>query len=1024
MPFPFRLICDLLQKLDDEIHSKKKQKTSSKSIIEEWFREYRELLDAPETDAAAILSTLIPEKRTDRVYGIQANRLESIVGRALCLGTARLKQLREWEIHGLNKDLADCVEEQLTKAPNPRQREEITVEHIDETLHHIAASCRFSSAAVQSSRAAGTQKATSSELDHFYARLSARDAKWFTRLILKNFASAVVDEYVVCKAYNPRLPQALAVRDDFAAAITLLKDGNQASGLEELIKVGVKVGRQPWLKARSINHCAEMIGRRQISCEQKIDGEYCQIHIDLGKPKLCEVQIFSKSGKDSTKDRENLHRAIRESLRLGQNGCLITKGCILEGELVVYSDKHKKIMPFHKIRKHVSRSGAFIGTHRDSQRHFYEHLMIIYYDVLMIDDVSLLGMIHSERIKRLSGLVTTRKGHAELVQRQTIDFHKRDACKRLREAFAKCVIARGEGLVLKPDDPYFDFNRLSKRYVSCAIKLKKEYLQNFGDVGDFAVIGASYDAATAKRSKVENIKYTHFFVACLENLKEVQARTEQPKYIVTNVVTLNDTQLKYFRMYCNPAAVPLSENTYAELRFQGLGSLERPTYVFPDPPVFDVYCFSFEKSQNSRMWTMRFPQVSKIHFDRSLLDVLSFEKLQEAARAATEVPEMEDSQEMCLWLTKIEKADPKSKPLDYDSQATVSTISAASTVSAVPSFSAVSTAAPKSSTGNDMHQYAKTQAIFKDTPAPLNPQRGLVTPPRSSANTAGLTENDSATTVHNTRSNGRKRVSPVAGEMSPSKKSKTSSQGTKTARKNRQPLDNRSANDSQRKTRSSTSASPPPGISELDTRPPVEVNFTSSVNGFLHTANRPPSSPSGRTPRKKNSDKEPVSTDLTGDEMSPALVSCGHIKKSSKCAFENCIILLAPCISNYAWIQDLLKGHGILGFATDPGAWAPQALPASPSAAGTPRFGSPAVGSSDNVTVSRLRKVCLVEMRRPGATNEFMRSIEAAGLTRRNGQRDWVSVYDWRILEDITKIESGAPDKGPDPWRSRYVGLA
>ena len=77
--------------------------------------------------------------------------------------------------------------------------------------------------------------------------------------------------------------------------------------LTEYLKptLGVKIGRQPWFKGRSIKHCLDMSHGR-MSCEEKIDGEYCQIHIDLSKGRNC-IQIFSKSGKDSTDDRIALH---------------------------------------------------------------------------------------------------------------------------------------------------------------------------------------------------------------------------------------------------------------------------------------------------------------------------------------------------------------------------------------------------------------------------------------------------------------------------------------------------------------------------------------------------------------------------------------------------------------------------------------------------------------------------------------------------------------------------------------------
>lgn len=187
----------------------------------------------------------------------------------------------------------------------------VTVEEIDQLLHQIAAACRFSSPAVRSS--AGNQPADQElSIGSLYQRVSARDAKWLTRLILKNYEPVVLDLRVVCSGYHPLLPAILKVQDDLAVAGRILdslkrRDATTEADLAKHLKpaLGVKVGRQTWLKARSIKHCLSMLQGR-VSCEEKMDGEYCQIHIDLSKGYNC-IQIFSKSGKDSTKDRFALH---------------------------------------------------------------------------------------------------------------------------------------------------------------------------------------------------------------------------------------------------------------------------------------------------------------------------------------------------------------------------------------------------------------------------------------------------------------------------------------------------------------------------------------------------------------------------------------------------------------------------------------------------------------------------------------------------------------------------------------------
>lgn len=196
---------------------------------------------------------------------------------------------------------------------------QVTVEEIDSLLHQIASACRFSAPSVwrRSGGAADSNLAGRElSLGDLYKRLTPRDAKWLTRLILKNFEPVVLDPQMVYRNYHPSLPSILQVQDNFTVAGRILANLRRdrsvvgRSVLAEYLKptLGVKVGRQPWFKGRSIKHCLDMSHGR-MSCETKMDGEYCQIHIDLGKGKDC-IQIFSKSGKDSTRDRFKLHEYV------------------------------------------------------------------------------------------------------------------------------------------------------------------------------------------------------------------------------------------------------------------------------------------------------------------------------------------------------------------------------------------------------------------------------------------------------------------------------------------------------------------------------------------------------------------------------------------------------------------------------------------------------------------------------------------------------------------------------------------
>ncbi|GAW18903.1 hypothetical protein ANO14919_083860 [Xylariales sp. No.14919] len=1015
MPFPYRYICDLLQQLDDDGRKPPEKRTSSDTIVKSWFQQHRCLIDAPGNDVCAILSTLLPERRTDRVYNIQAPKLQSIFGKALMLGASRVLELRRWTEAGSGIDLADCIESALRRTPNSRDdTTHLTVEEIDETLGRIAAACRFSSPAVRALHQTSNVREPNELLGNIYTRLGSREAKWFTRLVLKNYRPAELNAHAVFRNTHPLLPQMMKIRDDLAVATTYIRhvDEKKRSGTPSTIasllkpRLGTKVGRQPWFKGRSIKNCMDMAQGREVLCEQKIDGEYCQIHIDLRKPRNC-IQIFSKSGKDSTADRIGLHKAIRDSLGIGKGDCRFTKSCILEGELVVYSTKENKILPFHKIRKHVSRSGSFLGTANDSQAHEYEHLMIIYYDLLLIDDESLLGVKNSERFRRLSQIVTCRNGYAELVSRTTIYTSRSSAVPALRELFAQCISSRGEGLVLKPDEPYFDFNGTVRGYGCCNIKLKKEYIQGWGDVGDFAVVGASYDAAKAREYKLPNVRWTHFFIGCLENRDQARAKTEMPRFRVTNAVELTGPILSAFWAQQRPISVPHEDNTSIQLDYSGSVLAKKPTVVFPCPLVFDMRCFAFDKEPNTNFWSMRFPQVAKVHHDRSYLDTITFREMQDTAEAVMTVPEEEDSQEMRQWVKALEKMDRGKFLVDALSQAT--------TCSDAPS-------SPSSSTSTG----TITRQLGYDLP----------TPPRSSAvqATAASADNHIASSTISISNQAKRPIIEPSKSVCVTKRRRKYS-GTSSINSSQQNTPTDSIHTRHREPLSQVDVNVPekyrpnsqhrPSTSSLTTSPTQDdADFcverpTPSSPAAYYTASEMPSSSPSRVARTRR-----TSVAARGQRKSTeSSSSCCSVARHD-CALANCSILLSPCISSYAWItDDLLKRHGIIDPLLDPRVW--HSIDSRMSVCrSTGDFECESGHEATPGRRQRIRKICLVESRRKEATEAFLQKIKDADLKTKGGEREWVTVYDWRVLETITEHElQEKSSRGKDPWRRFYVGI-
>lgn len=843
-----------------------------------------------------------------------------------------------------------------------------------------------------------------------------------------------------------------------------------------------------------------------MSCEEKLDGEYCQIHIDLSKGRDC-IQIFSKSGKDSTMDRIGLHDAIRRSLQLGQPSCPIKKGCILEGELVVYSDKvgqnafrrlgfltngtgcqNPRFSQDQKIRLQVwdlyrGRPGLSVRPSHHflvlnankRRRHPWEHLMIVYYDLFMVDDESLLATKHSERFNRLKGLITPITGYSALVSRQIIDCDRPSAASDLRRAFAKCIVARGEGLVLKPDDPYFNFDSPGRPYHSCAIKMKKDYIGNFGEIGDFAVVGSRLDPAKAKTYNIPNLKWTHFYIGCLDNKDEVKRFNRKPSFVVTNVVELNATQLDEFSAAVNPPWALWEENTSISIRMEpGIDNGKRPTKIFTVPPVFDIRCFSFDKNGNTGFWCPRFPSVAKMHSDRTFEDALSFKELQEMAIQEREMPPPDESQELLGWIAALEEADPGSRNAEGISQVSVSTYrpstSEASTSQASTSQASTSRASvPPPTRTASPGQAEATIPCSQEIPAanagvsspPSSPAtvRGFLTPARSSA-IPGSKESPILVDDEPVRKPSlcRKRPLDVTSQQAPHvTKARRRSQEQTSARapsppststassssRRRDPLTNVPQGSPRRNHQPSASFTAPrltgvssmyqPTASAKDPEPlrrvassfPASLSFHESATSF-------------QLPRAPATQPVAASFSVSESGSRPSL-SMTNLSADGGCRFmgSGCTLagfsfLLSPCISGYLYVtEDLLASHGVTEFARDPREWVG-------GEAGTQMVQSSNVGPGRTRSKRRQKMIVLVDSKRKGPTAAFLERIREVGLKRRNGERKYVPVFDWRVLERVGEEEERCGRKGggvgggklldmnheQSVWRKHWIGLA
>ncbi|KAL4781100.1 hypothetical protein BJX76DRAFT_363878 [Aspergillus varians] len=792
MGFKFTFLCDLLSSLEDnrilKAATEARNRNPDVRVVTQWFARHGQRLREPQTDQLAVLSCMFPEKRTDRVYWLQDTNLARVIGRCLLLGSSRREELDKWRISG-GADLGQCVENVMRQAENHiTTGQEVTVEEIDTALNLIASRCRFSGPSVRRQRSAVSVEETLSPL---YRRLSSRDAKWLTRMILKSHFASIIPERLTLRSFHFLLPHLLLFQNSFEAALNLLSSQPithfpprpEPSLVKDLglialhhltPEIGIKIGRPEYYKARSIKHCCNMVGQRRMSVERKYDGEYCQIHIDLLKHSG-DIQIFSKSGKDSTSDRAGIHQAVRESLRIGKEGCRLKRRCILEGELLVWSDKHKEIKQFHKLRKFISRSGIFIGTESDSPPQPYEHLMIVFFDILLLDDDICLRKPHRERRLILKNSIQTIPGLADIAEQRVIDFSRSDAQRKLEALFSMGIAERWEGFVLKGcEDPYFPI--LIDPGDSCVgrwIKLKKDYIPGLGDTIDLALVGAAYNSRDASTlGFVKEASWTHFFVGCLVNKDGVLQSDAVPRFHFIDVIDhhcMSQSNMQMLNEFGKYSARSADSNHGLDIESERPG-MPRIDVVFKTPFVVEMLGSGFEKPSGARYYTLRFPRILKIHSDRSLEDAASFQELQLLAEVAVSAPSEDILEEEVKWAKRVKSSTYMSSYLPNRSQSLSS--DASPTLSRTKGTGAEENSSIRFSIPEALRQKSPGSPKKRSSPQSRPSVKAIpiyVDRPTSSSSSGGSSEAEGSALAsngnHSSQRNARKRkASPSASE--------------------------------------------------------------------------------------------------------------------------------------------------------------------------------------------------------------------------------------------------------------------
>lgn len=633
------------------------------AIIENYISRWRRDVG---NDFYPAMRLILPDKDKDRaMYGLKEKILAKHIIKILKIdkNSEDGYNLLNWKQPGLNiaakkaGDFPGRVHQVLAKRPFRTEAGNMTIEEVNQQLDELSKAAK--------------EEQQLPLIEKFYRQMNPEELKWLVSIILRTMHIGATEKTILTLWHRDA-----GVMFNISSSLKRVcwELWNSSIRLESEASRGLTVGQcfQPQLaqfQPKKMDQYVKKLGVTEEDpefwIEEKLDGERMALHTWIVREKQRNdseyepeppyriFKFWSRKAKDYSylygeyldgpNEKCGFTRHLKNAFAEGVDSV------ILDGEMITWNPETDKIIPFGTLKSAALEQQR--NPYSNGDRPLYK-----VFDILYLNGQDLISYNLRERRHALETVVKPVDRRIEI-----LDYTIGHTWEDIERALRKVVAEASEGLVVKNPRSAYILNARNDDW----IKVKPEYMEEFGESLDCLIIGGYY--GSGKRGG----GLSSFLCGLRSDAKRGQPPSKKflSFFRVGGGLTAND--YANIRHHTEDKWIPWDPKNpptdYIELWGGVQYQRERPdVWIKPeDSVVIQAKAASVGTSDEfAANLTLRFPRFQKLRSDKDWTTALSYEEFLEVKNTAEMQKDEYQKKMKAEQRKKTQRTDLRKKPLE------------------------------------------------------------------------------------------------------------------------------------------------------------------------------------------------------------------------------------------------------------------------------------------------------------------------------------------------------------------------